>query len=77
MQLERHQWIWQLSKELLQQRSELHWVVLGQIDRRRVSVNGVRQISQSADIAILPEYTLNRHIYMTEKMDSRIRSLRF
>jgi hypothetical protein len=62
MQLKRHQRIRQLSQELLEQRSKLYRIILGQIYRRRVSVNGIRQISQSADIAILAKYTLDRHI---------------
>jgi hypothetical protein len=62
MQLESHQRVRQLSQKLLEQRSKLYRVILGQVYRRRVSVNGIRQISQSADIAILSEYTLDRHI---------------
>ena len=65
MQLERQERLRQLTQELLQKSSKLDSVVLRQVDRRRVSVNSVREVLEAPDVPVLTEYAFHRHVYAT------------
>jgi hypothetical protein len=63
VKFECEQWVGKISKKLLQQCSELDRIVLGEINRRGITINGIRKILKSPDVAILPEDTLDREVW--------------
>ena len=62
MQLEGEQGVRQLSQPLLEQSRELHWVLLGEIDARRVLVECLCDLLQPPDVAVFPEDPLDGHV---------------
>lgn len=63
-ELERHERIGQVPQESLEERSELDGVLVGEVDGGCVSVERFAEILQSTNVAILPEDSLDGHIYM-------------
>ena len=61
-QLERHERVGQVAEELLEQGGELDRVVVRQVDRARVAVERLGEVLEPADVAVLAEDALDRHV---------------
>jgi hypothetical protein len=75
MQSESHQWIRQVSQELLQQSSELNGIVVRKIYGSRIPIQRFGNGVESLDISILPEDTFDRHVCKASPFD-QLRSCR-
>jgi hypothetical protein len=62
VELESTQRIWQIAQEFLEQSSELDRVVILQIDRALIAIQGVGELLESPDVAVFPKYTLDGHV---------------
>lgn len=61
-ELEAHERVGQVSEELLEQRRKLHRVVVAEIDGSGVTVKSLGELLQPADVAVLAEDALDRHV---------------
>lgn len=65
MQPESEEGIRHLSQESLEERSQLHRVLVGQIDVGSILVESFRDLLESTDISILSENTFHSHILLS------------
>ncbi len=68
MQLERHERIRKIPEKLLEERSQLYRVVLREVDRWGVTVNGISKLLQATNVAVSAEDTLDGHVYSGTKL---------
>jgi hypothetical protein len=76
VQLEGEQRIRQLAQELLEQRGQLHGVVVRQVHRRAVAVQRLGTRGEAADVAVLAEDALDRHVHLAHRRDDVVHKRR-
>jgi len=62
MKSEGEERIGHVSEELFEESGELDWVLVREVDRRRIPVERVAHVLETTDVSVLPEDSLHRHV---------------